>query len=117
MIELLFLILLVEAITEILTKSNIFYPLRKYIFIKSANSKILKFLHDLLDCGYCTSVWVGFFVAILFKDLELLFNVGWLNLLVLWLILHRGSNLVHTLIDLVSLKKEKLDLQEKEENL
>jgi len=65
-LTLLLIVIATEAITEILVKSELFEPLRKYLFSRSVDSKVFKFFHDLLDCGYCTSVWIAFFLFIFF---------------------------------------------------
>lgn len=87
-------IIFVEAITEIIVQSEIFFSLRNFIARTSA------FLGNLISCGYCTSVWVS---AI----------IGWAlpgNVLYLWMpntttmvidcilkifVLHRISNVLH----------------------
>jgi len=51
------LIISVEAVTEIVTSSNIFLSLREWIYLKS------DFLGKLIQCGYCTSVWISAMVA------------------------------------------------------
>jgi hypothetical protein len=56
-LEIICTIILIEAITNILTKSEIFRPLRAYLF--ESNNKALRFIHNVLDCPYCTSVWVS----------------------------------------------------------
>lgn len=93
----LFSIVLVESITELLTKSEIFSPVREFFFNRRQN-KVLAFIHRLLDCGYCTSVWAGWFVALVF-----FMNIGIINVWVDWffigLLIHRLSNILHFIID------------------
>jgi len=90
------LIIFIEAITEIVTKSEIFLPIRKFIFHIGQKSKFFSWLHELLDCGYCFSVWVSFgSVLIFFQDL----NIMWRFLL--FVVLHRLSNLFHNIQDRV----------------
>ena len=81
--------IIVEAITNIITKSELFKPVRAFFFEKN------KWLHDLLDCGYCTSVWIGFGLAIYITYLE----CDIVNVFMLGLVLHRVSNVVHSLVD------------------
>jgi len=96
-IKLIFSIFLVESITELLTKSEVFSPVRKWFFDRRDN-KVQRFLHKLLDCGYCTSVWSGWFVAlILFNDLDLI-NV-WVDWFFIGLVLQRMANALHFMID------------------
>jgi hypothetical protein len=90
----LFAIILTEAITQIITKSELFRPIRKFFFEKRAN-KLCKYIHDLLDCGYCTSVWVGWFVVIAL----LYFDNIVINVFFAGIVLHRLSNILHFIID------------------
>jgi len=98
-IVLLFLLtaLLVEAITGILVKSELFLPVRKYLF--ESNYRIFKFVFRILDCPYCTSVWVSLFCVCMLY----LYIIGMLHeilaLFLLGIILHRFSNIIHHLID------------------
>jgi len=93
-------IILTEAITEIVTKSEIFEPLRGKIFKLSQNNKFFSWLHSLLDCGYCFSVWSGALIAILFfREVSLLhWSIDWFFIAI---ILHRLSNLFHNIMDKV----------------
>ena len=102
MILFLFIILVilnVEATTNIVSKSEIFKPLRKYLFNHS-NNRVGKFFHDLIDCPYCTSVWISlFYICAIF--LSVIFNIVALILILFMLVigLHRLSNILHHLID------------------
>lgn len=98
----LFAIVLTEAITQIITKSELFKPIRKFFFNRRKN-KFCSYIHDLLDCGYCTSVWVGWFVVIAFLYL----NSVILNVFFAGLVLHRLSNILHFIIDRIN--KEELN--------
>lgn len=91
----LFAVILTEAITEIITKSDIFVPIRKFFFKRRKNNKFFNWMHELLDCGYCTSVWVGWFVIISFLCLDCLF----LRIFYGGVIIHRLSNILHFVID------------------
>ena len=94
MIELLFNLLLLiistEAITELVVKSEIFKPFREFLFNKKLN-----FFHSLVDCGYCFSVWAAFFVLII----SYYFDNYVTRLIILGLVTHRLSNIVHFLFD------------------
>ncbi len=91
-------VILTEAITEIVTKSELFEPLRSKVFNLGQKNKFFHWLHSLLDCGYCFSVWSGMLVALLFfKDIDLLhWSLDWIFVAI---ILHRTSNLFHNVID------------------
>ena len=91
-------IITTEALTELVVKSEIFSPLREWFFNKREN-KICKFIHELLDCGYCFSVWVAFFVSITLVNLSFVSEyLGWF---IAWMVVHRLSNLLHFVIDRV----------------
>jgi len=89
-----FLTILIEAITQIVTKSELFEPIRKFFFDRRKN-KFFNWMHSLIDCGYCTSVWVGWFVVISF----LFFKSMILNVFFIGIVLHRLSNILHFIID------------------
>jgi hypothetical protein len=95
-------LILVESITELLTKSEIFSPVREFFFNRRKGNKVCNFIYKLLDCGYCTSVWVSFGVYITFV---FFCNKITLSLFFI-LILHRLSNVVHFIIDRVNGNKE-----------
>lgn len=89
-------VIITESIVEVLSKSEIFSPVRKWFFDKR-QVKICAFIHKLLDCGYCLSVWVGTFVGLLLVDLPLVHPA--LDWFLVGLLLHRLSNLWHNIID------------------
>jgi multidrug transporter EmrE-like cation transporter len=97
-IVLLIAAILTEAITEIVTKSEIFEPFRAKIFKLGQSNKFFTWLHSLLDCGYCFSVWSGVLVAILFfRGTHLLhWSIDWFFVAI---VLHRLSNLFHNIMD------------------
>ncbi len=99
-IEFLLAIVLTEAITEVITKSEFFSPFRARIFSigYTLNNKFFNWLHSLLDCGYCFSVWAGTLIAILFfRDINIIhWGVDWFFVA---LVLHRLSNLFHNIMD------------------
>ena len=102
--DFLFCIILTEAITEIIVKSNLFIPIRKYFF-ERRNNKLSNWIHDLLDCGYCTSVWIGWFTAILFLDYINIVD-GYVEWFFLGLVVHRLSNVLHDILDIIYRGKE-----------
>ena len=97
-IKFLLSVILTETITELVVKSEIFNPLRAKIFHLGEHSSFFNWLHRLIDCGYCFSVWAGIFVSILFlREIKVLhWSIDWL---ILALILHRLSNLFHNVMD------------------
>jgi len=99
-VKFLLAIILTEALTEIITKSEIFEPLRARVFKLGQANRFFKWMHELLDCGYCFSVWAGALIAILFfRDLNLLhWGLDWFFIAI---VLHRLSNLFHNIMDRV----------------
>ena len=97
-VELILAVILTESITEIITKSELFSPLRIKIFNKAKDSVVFDWFHSLFDCGYCFSVWSGFLVAILFfRDVGLIHpSIDWFFVA---LVLHRLSNMFHNILD------------------
>lgn len=90
-------IVLIEAITNLLVKSELFLPMRKYLF--ESNSKTFKFIGRVLDCPYCTSVWVAVFcVGMLYLFIMEMLPIL-LTLFFFSIILHRCSNVVHHVVD------------------
>lgn len=90
----LFAIILTEAITQLITKSEFFKPIRKFFF-KNRENRVCNWIHELLDCGYCTSVWVGWVVAVCMVVVN---NIV-LNAFFAGIVLHRLSNVLHFIID------------------
>ena len=90
-------VILIEAITNIITKSDLFLPIREFLF--KSNYKLLKFMHRVIDCPYCTSVWVSLFcIAMLYLYIiNTLPHI--LALFFMGIVLHRLSNILHFFID------------------
>ena len=63
LITLLFIIIAVEAITEIIVASDLFTELRGWFSRKGQNDVFLNFISRLISCGYCCSVWVAGAIA------------------------------------------------------
>jgi len=91
------LVIFTEAITEIITKSELFSPIREFFFNRREN-KFFSFVHTLLDCGYCMSVWIGLFTACIFFFLN---NII-VNVFFMGIVLHRLSNILHFTIDRIN---------------
>jgi hypothetical protein len=90
MIELLLLIIFVEAVTEIITTSSIMSKFRNMLSYSD-------FLGELIHCGYCTSVWVAASVA--WIDPLAVSNQFWINYVITLFVLHRLSNVLHELVE------------------
>jgi hypothetical protein len=89
-------VLLTETITEILSKSSLFLPVRKWFFDRRSKP-LYEFIHALLDCPFCTSVWVGTFISITLVSTHIF--SPWLDWFIIGLILHKSANVTHNLID------------------
>ena len=98
--KILLAIIFTEAVTELVVKSEFFYPLRKCLF-NGRDNKIIKFFNNLFDCGYCFSVWVGMFVIVLIFKFDNIF----INYFIYGIVIHRLSNIFHFLIDRINLSK------------
>lgn len=98
MIKFFLAVVLTEAITEIITKSEFFSSLREKIFKMAKTNNFFSWIHSLLCCGYCFSVWAGWLTAILFfKDMHF---IHWaLDWFFIGIVLHRLSNLWHNVMD------------------
>jgi len=89
-------VLITEAITEIVSKSVLFTPVRAWFFKRKSNI-IFSFIHDLLDCGFCLSVWVGTLVGLVIMDMQIV--SGWIDWFIVGLLIHKCSNITHNIID------------------
>ena len=94
MLKYLLAIILIEALTELISKSEFFEPFRKFFFDRK-DRKFSNLIFNLLDCGYCTSVWVAWFVIIVY----ILLDNFYVNTFFYGIILHRASNILHFFID------------------
>ena len=93
-------VVLIEALTELVVKSGFFEPIRKFFF-KRKDRWFFNWTNSLLDCGYCTSVWIAFFVLTTF----ILLDNFYVNMVFYGIILHRLSNGLHFVIDRVDRDK------------
>lgn len=104
----------VEAVTEIIVDSKLFYGFRAWLLPKSfddnslfrrAMNSLRLFLFNLLNCGYCSSVWVSAVMTYLTLDMYSLDNLSGLPIWVRWLgmtfIIHRLSNWLHVVYEYV----------------
>lgn len=105
----LLLSLATEAVTEIITTSELFEPLRAKWKRWAYNTESppsdtyiqqLKIWFDkLISCGYCTSVWVAAFFAFWSPKPNLGFlPIAWLCMV---FVLHRLANWIHVVYTLV----------------
>ncbi len=87
-------VIFTEALTELVVKSEIFYPVRKFLF--KSESRVLRFIHGAVDCGYCFSVWASMFsVYLIFFTTSI-----YIKVFIGIIIIHRMSNLWHSVLDI-----------------
>jgi Protein of unknown function (DUF1360) len=89
---------LTESITNICLKATISHPIRAYIISKMYNTKI----GYLLTCGYCFSFWVSLLLLTLsytVTTVPILVESGMVNFVVILLVVHRLSNIIHGTVD------------------
>ena len=89
-----------EAATNLITKSEFSIRFIKEPLFKLRHFKVFNFIHDILDCGYCTSVWMACIFA-------LFFLTNSFNFVILILVLHRLANVLHFSIDLIDEKRSR----------
>lgn len=97
-LELLLAIIATEALTNLITKSEFSIRFIKKPLFSWRRFKVFNFIHEILDCGYCTSVWSAIFIA-------LLYSTDTFEFVVLVLVFHRMSNVIHFIIDWVEDRK------------
>lgn len=88
-----------EAITEIIGGSTLFAPLRDFMIKKE-----IPFFKGLFECKYCLSVWIAGFVTVgcWWCAGALVLNRSEIFFLVLCIfIVHRMSNILHLVFDIV----------------
>jgi hypothetical protein len=83
------IVICVEAITEIIVSSELMFSIRDILSRMSPN-----FMGRLLNCGYCTSVWVSACFALFAPKL---FNIYILDYVISMFVIHRLSNMLHEL--------------------
>ena len=99
-----------EAATNLITKSEFSIRFIKEPLFKLRHFKFFNFIHDILDCGYCTSVWMACIFA-------LFFLTNSFDFVILLLVLHRLSNMLHFIMDWLDEKRSRiLDFNSKGED-
>lgn len=87
----------VEAITEIVVKSELFLPFRRMLHKFGTNNTFFKWTHALFDCGYCFSVWVSAALAYFMFWGAITGTHLFVSWVVMTFCIHRLSNWVHDL--------------------
>ena len=99
--------LAVEAITEIITTSDIMAPMRESIRKlaytippeENGTTKLFSWVDRLISCGYCTSVWVSAFTSI-WDPVELT-GYRFVDALLMIFLIHRVANWLHVIYELI----------------
>lgn len=112
--DLVLLVIATEAATNVLSKGEVFYPLRKWLYRK------WKWLHGLVDCPYCTSVWIASILVLVYYLSQVLSFYVWFKFFLYGFAVHRLSNVFHFIIDRldphrIDLEKGYDDIMEKED--
>lgn len=89
--KLLLLIILAEAVTELICKAEILERPRSYV------KSLGWFFDELLSCYYCTSVWVGIILAQLYFVSDNVYILVFCS----GIVVHRLSNYVHLLFSIL----------------
>lgn len=92
MLSFLAAIILTELLTELIVKSVLFKPVRKYV---SKN----EWLYELFHCGYCMSVWAAFGVVFTLGTTYDFTGISLVDWGLTSLIVHRLSNYLHNFND------------------
>ena len=95
-------VLATEAATNLLTKSEFSSRTIKKFLFRWRHIDTCNFLHELLECGYCTSVWVAIPTAYWYLE-----RINYVDLIVFALIIHRLSNILHFYIDVLDEKRSR----------
>ena len=95
-IKFIFLAILIEALTELLFKAAPLQGVRAWLIQKTPFLRSEEQGH-LLDCKYCSSVWVAFGVIIL----TTWFDNGLTRIIAYFIVAARGSNYVHIIFSTV----------------
>ena len=107
LIQILGLSITVEAITEIITTSEIMAPAREFIRKAAYTTpptddgitRLFKWTDRLVSCGYCTSVWVSAFISI--WDPVAFTGYRLVDAIIMIFLIHRISNLLHVVYEFI----------------
>ena len=109
LLDMIMAVIATEAATNLITKSEFSMRFIKEPLFKLRRFRIFNFIHDILDCGYCTSVWMAGLFA-------LFFLTNSFGFVIIVLVLHRLSNMLHFIIDWLDEKRPRdLDFTSKGE--
>lgn len=100
LLDMIMAVIATEAATNLITKSEFSIRLIKEPLFKLRRFRFFNFIHDILDCGYCSSVWMAGIFA-------LFFLTKFFDFVILVLVLHRLSNVLHFIIDWLDEKRSR----------
>jgi hypothetical protein len=95
LLKLIVAVIATEAVTEILTSTAIFEPIRSRLL--GLDKERPKWLGMLASCGRCMSVWIGVSAAFLM----VLNGPWWAQCLVWGVVIHRASNILHAVLSCI----------------
>jgi hypothetical protein len=80
LIKLILLSVIVFQITQIITESTLFQPIRTHFYLLESETifinEIYKFIYKLINCFLCASVWISFILLlILLQDFTVTFDL------------------------------------------
>jgi len=81
----------IEALTELVVKSEFFSPLRNF-FLNKKSKKLYGFINNILQCPYCFSVWAALIVICMSYNSYSIF-------ILYVLFVHRLANVCHNIFD------------------
>jgi len=88
--KILVIIVSIEALTELVVKSEFFSTLRN--LFSGEKNKLFKFIYNILQCPYCFSVWAAIIIiSMSYNDY---------SIFILYILsAHRLSNVLHSIFD------------------
>jgi len=110
LLDMIMAVIATEAATNLIIKSEFSMRFIKGPLFKLRRFRIFNFIHDILDCGYCTSVWMAGIFALFFLTESF-------DFVIIVLVLHRLANMLHFTIDWLDEKRPRdLDFNSKGED-
>ena len=92
----------VESVLNIWLHAEILEPIRAFVARSLTGSKRWEWITYLATCGYCMSVWLSFPCALFIPNYLGVNAAVWV--LLMWMTIHRMSNLFHKTMNKVVLE-------------
>lgn len=99
--------IVVEGMTELLSKSLIFSPFVGWLVGFKGRNRILEFFGNAFKCGYCCSNWMSILITCLvfIFSPQKIFGFIYLDIFVFMVVCHRLSNYIHNIQDRIYYNK------------